>query len=70
MTTTPTEETPLLHSQAEDEEQVNAAEEIEHNLIYEKFSPWRKRIIVSIVSWAGFLPREFRSFHLNHRTCD
>lgn len=48
-----TEETPLL---LPDPDQV--AEE-EHNVIYTKFSPRRKKTIVVIVSWAGFLPSKF-----------
>lgn len=52
-----TEETPLLLPDVAEQ----VAEE-RHNVIYTKFSPWKKGVIVSIVSWAGFLPRAFREY--------
>lgn len=39
------EETPLL----------NAV--IEHEDVYKRFSPQQKRVVVSVVSWIGLIPR-------------
>jgi len=43
-----TEQSPLLASEA--------AAEAEHNLIYSRFSPRRKRGIVALIAWACFIP--------------
>ena len=48
-----TEQSPLLASEA--------AAEAEHNLIYSRFLPHRKRAIVALVAWACFIP--CMSFH-------
>lgn len=42
-----TEQTPLLASEAA---------ESDHNLIYSRFSPRRKRTIVALIAWARFIP--------------
>jgi hypothetical protein len=39
---TNTEETPLLENQ--------------HNAIYDRFPPQKKKVIVAIISWIGLLP--------------
>jgi hypothetical protein len=48
-----TEETRLLTPQVDE-----VAAEVDHDAIYSTFSPWRKRVIITIASWAGFLPCE------------
>ena len=41
------EQTPLLASEA--------AEEAEHNRVYDRFSPRRKLTIVALVAWSCFI---------------
>ena len=43
-----TEQSPLLAPET--------AAEADHNLIYSRFSPRRKRIIVALIAWACFIP--------------
>jgi hypothetical protein len=50
---TVSEETPLL-----DAVEIQDDNEIQHKLIYKRFSPRQKRVLVAIVSCCGLLPRE------------
>jgi len=42
-----TEQTPLLASEA--------AAEVDHNRVYDRFSPRRKLTIVALVAWSSFI---------------
>lgn len=50
------EETPLLHSAIADNPSEDAIA-LKHELLYKRFSPAYKRIIVIIMSWSGLIPR-------------
>jgi hypothetical protein len=56
----PTEQTPLLAPEP------GTGVKSECFSIYDKFSPSQKRIVVTLVSWAGLIPRQslHLSFHL------
>ena len=52
-----TEDTPLINTpNPNDSEEVVV---LKHEQLYKRFSPAYKRIIVSIVSWSGLIPRKF-----------
>lgn len=58
-----TEESPLLATPVSADPEI-----LKHDLLYERFTPSHKRVIVAVISWAALIPCALQSCILRPRT--